>query len=164
MKVPSKPAVDIDALRYAIQKEYETVASEPQKGFHFHTGHSHTQRVGYNEEWLKGIPEGSIASFAGTGNPFSRGELRPGEQVVDVGCGPGIVVQKAVSENAKESIDLWTVCIAGALLKAKLEATVLAVGFKDFEVTWRAPIYEDAPQKSSAQNFGTLGVNFRAIK
>jgi len=90
MKVPSKPAVDIDALRDAIQEEYETVASEPQKGFHFHTGHSHTQRVGYDEEWLKGIPEGSIASFAGTGNPFSLGELRPGEQVVDVGCGAGI--------------------------------------------------------------------------
>ena len=90
MKVPSKPAVDIDALRDAIQEEYETVASEPKKGFHFHTGHSHTQRVGYNEDWLKGVPEGSIASFAGTGNPFSLGELRPGEQVVDVGCGAGI--------------------------------------------------------------------------
>ena len=79
MKVPSKPAVDIDALREAIQEEYETVACEPQKGFHFHTGRSHTQRVGYNEEWLEGVPEGSIASFAGTGNPFSLGELRPGE-------------------------------------------------------------------------------------
>ena len=38
MKVPNKPAVDIDALREAIQEEYETVACEPQKGFHFHTG------------------------------------------------------------------------------------------------------------------------------
>ncbi len=57
MKVPSKPAVDIDALREAIQEEYETVACEPQKGFHFHTGRSHTQRVGYNEEWLEGVPE-----------------------------------------------------------------------------------------------------------
>lgn len=90
MKVPSKPAVDIDALREAIQEEYETVACEPQKGFHFHTGRSHTQRVGYNEEWLEGVPEGSIASFAGTGNPFSLGELRLGERVVDVGCGAGI--------------------------------------------------------------------------
>jgi arsenite methyltransferase len=37
-----------------------------------------------------GIPEASIESFAGTGNPFSLGTLRPGEHVVDVGCGAGI--------------------------------------------------------------------------
>ena len=44
----------------------------------------------YADEWLEGIPESSIESFAGTGNPFSLGELRPGERVVDVGCGAGI--------------------------------------------------------------------------
>jgi ubiquinone/menaquinone biosynthesis C-methylase UbiE len=36
------------------------------------------------------VPEESIASFAGTGNPFSLGILRTGEHVVDVGCGAGI--------------------------------------------------------------------------
>ena len=49
MTISSKPAVDIDVLRDAIQKENETVASEPQKGFHFHTGHSHTQQRGMAE-------------------------------------------------------------------------------------------------------------------
>jgi arsenite methyltransferase len=44
----------------------------------------------YAEEWLEGIAESSIESFAGTGNPFSLGELRGGERVVDVGCGAGI--------------------------------------------------------------------------
>jgi arsenite methyltransferase len=37
-----------------------------------------------------GIPEASIESFAGTGNPFSLGTLEPGDHVVDVGCGAGI--------------------------------------------------------------------------
>ena len=31
-----------------------------------------------------------MASFAGTGNPFSIGVLQAGERVVDVGCGAGI--------------------------------------------------------------------------
>ena len=30
-------------------------------------------------------PESSIASFAGTGNPFSLGVLEEGEWVVDIG-------------------------------------------------------------------------------
>jgi ubiquinone/menaquinone biosynthesis C-methylase UbiE len=46
--------------------------------------------LAYDDAWLDGIPEDSIASFAGTGNPFSLGALRPGEHVVDVGCGAGI--------------------------------------------------------------------------
>jgi arsenite methyltransferase len=44
----------------------------------------------YKEEWLAGLPETAVESFAGTGNPFSLGKIRPGEQVVDVGCGAGI--------------------------------------------------------------------------
>ena len=33
-----EPALDVDALRQAIQEEYAEVASHPEKGFHFHTG------------------------------------------------------------------------------------------------------------------------------
>ena len=31
------PAVDLDTLRQEIRKEYAEVASNPTKGFHFHT-------------------------------------------------------------------------------------------------------------------------------
>jgi len=82
--------IDQQQLRDAISKEYEAVASEPNKGYHFHTGRPLAAILDYKEEWLAGIPEGSIESFAGTGNPFSMGELKPGECVVDVGCGAGI--------------------------------------------------------------------------
>jgi SAM-dependent methyltransferase len=83
-------ALDLGQLREAIQEEYAAVALEPQQGFHFHTGRRLAALLGYRDEWLRGIPEGTIESFAGTGNPFSLGELRSGEHVVDVGCGAGI--------------------------------------------------------------------------
>jgi ubiquinone/menaquinone biosynthesis C-methylase UbiE len=44
----------------------------------------------YEDTWLEDIPERSIESFAGTGNPFRLGALKPGEQVVDVGSGAGM--------------------------------------------------------------------------
>ncbi|HUF90360.1 MAG TPA: methyltransferase domain-containing protein [Gemmatimonadota bacterium] len=88
---PAAPIdLDVDELRAAIRAEYETVALDPGRGFHFHTGRPLAAIVGYAEEWLEGIPESAIESFAGTGNPFSLGALASGERVVDVGSGGGI--------------------------------------------------------------------------
>lgn len=86
----AETGLDRDALRQAIQEEYEVVAADPGRGFHFHTGRPLAALLGYRSEWLDGVPEASIESFAGTGNPFSMGELQPGECVVDVGSGAGI--------------------------------------------------------------------------
>jgi len=41
---------------------------------------------------------------------------------------------------------------------------VKAAGFRDFAVTWKAPVFEGAPQTSSAAAFGTVGINFKARK
>lgn len=82
--------LDVDGLRRAIQEEYTLVAAEPERGFHFHTGRRLAEILAYDDEWLDAVPEATIASFAGTGNPFSLGPLTAGEHVVDVGCGAGI--------------------------------------------------------------------------
>ena len=84
------PEVDLEGLRCEIRKEYAEVATNPSKGYHFHTGRPLARMLGYAEEWLEHVPEPSIASFAGTGNPFAVGSIRPGERVVDVGSGGGI--------------------------------------------------------------------------
>jgi SAM-dependent methyltransferase len=94
MAIPgaAKPVegLDIEGLRHAIQEEYAAVATDPGRGFHFHTGRPLARLLGYHAAWLDGVPEGTIASFAGTGNPFSLGDLAADERVVDVGCGAGI--------------------------------------------------------------------------
>ena len=42
--------------------------------------------------------------------------------------------------------------------------SVVMAGFVDFEITWRKDVFAGAPQESSAANFGTVGINFRARK
>ena len=88
MQTEALPA--LDTLRHAIQEEYAAVALDPGRGFHFHTGRHLAALLGYDESWLAAVPEASIAAFAGTGNPFRLGALKPDERVVDVGCGAGI--------------------------------------------------------------------------
>lgn len=40
----------------------------------------------------------------------------------------------------------------------------MAAGFVNFEITWRGDVFSEAPQASSAADFGTLGITFRARK
>lgn len=81
--------LDMEELRASIREEYSAVAKEPERGFHFHTGRKLANILGYLDEWLEWLPSSAIESMAGTGNPFSLGELKPGEYVVDCGSGAG---------------------------------------------------------------------------
>jgi arsenite methyltransferase len=126
--------LDVEVLREAIQGEYAEVAANPQKGFHFHTGRPLARMLEYADEWLIGIPESSIESFAGTGNPFSLGELRPGERVVDVGCGAGIdsliAARKAGPDGQVIGVDMTPSMLEKARQGAK-EAGLRNVEFRE---------------------------------
>jgi SAM-dependent methyltransferase len=89
MQPISTPDVDIETLRCEIRKEYAEVASDPEKGFHFHTGRPAAEMLGYADAWVDALPASAVESFAGTGNPFSLGEIKAGEHVVDIGSGAG---------------------------------------------------------------------------
>ncbi len=126
--------LDLESLRAAIQGEYEQVALEPERGFHFHTGRPLARLLGYPEEWLAGLPETSIESFAGTGNPFSLGELKPGERVVDMGSGAGIdslIAAKMVGPIGQViGVDM-TPAMLNKARRAAAEAGLTNVEFRD---------------------------------
>ena len=44
----------------------------------------------YSEEELTALPSGAVDWALGVGNPVSHAELKPGEIVLDVGCGAGL--------------------------------------------------------------------------
>jgi len=114
--------LDIDALRHAIQEEYSTVATTPEQGFHFHTGRPLARLLGYDDRWLDGVPEATIASFAGTGNPFAVGELQPGECVLDVGCGAGIdsiIAARMVAPGEVVGVDMTPAMLERARASAR---------------------------------------------
>jgi SAM-dependent methyltransferase len=84
------PGISPETLRAAIRKEYASVAQDPGKGYHFHTGWAAASRLGYRVADVAGVPAATLDSFAGTGNPFAAGPIHPGETVVDVGSGAGL--------------------------------------------------------------------------
>jgi len=125
--------LDVDALRQAIQEEYTLVAVNPGGDFHFHTGRRLAAILAYDDEWLDGVPEATIASFAGTGNPFSLGRIAEGEHVLDVGCGAGIdsiiAARMVGATGAVIGVDMTPAMLEKARKSAK-EADVHNVDFR----------------------------------
>lgn len=115
--------LDREELRRAIRDEYAVVATEPATGFHFHTSRPLASMLGYESAWLEGIPAATIASFAGTGNPFALGVLNEGEYVVDVGSGAGIdslIASRMVGPSGRvRGIDMTTEMLERASASAR---------------------------------------------
>jgi SAM-dependent methyltransferase len=130
------PGLDVDELRLAIQHEYAVVATEPERGFHFHTGRPLARLLGYEERWLDGVSEATIASFAGTGNPFSMGELRRGETVVDVGCGAGIDSLIAAKMVGPEGRVVGVDMTPAMLERARASAAAMGVRNAEFRLAF----------------------------
>ena len=135
------PAIFIETLRAEVSREYAGVALNPELGFHFHTGRTLTAKLDYRLEWLEGLPEEAIESFAGMGNTFDLGLLHSKEKVVDAGCGAGLdclIAAKMVgSEGEVIGIDMTKEMIDKASSNAR------ATGVKN--VTFKQGVFEELP-------------------
>jgi rhodanese-related sulfurtransferase len=115
------------------QDKYTEVAKTPEQGFHFHTGRPLALMLGYAEDDIDRLPAGAVESFAGTGNPFSMGTLRPGETVLDIGCGAGFdsfIAARQVGETGRViSIDMTEAMLSKAAAGAR-EAGIPNIEFR----------------------------------
>src|SRR5829696_5973644 len=117
--------LDVDQLRSAVQDEYTEVASCPWKGFHFHIGRFLADRLGYPAERVEWLPDSLIESFAGVGNPFSWGDLAPGETVIDLGSGPGFDALLAAQMVGRDGRVIGVDMTPAMLSKARGNALLL---------------------------------------
>lgn len=76
-------------LRDAVKDRYRSVAERPDGQFPYPVGRASARRLGYAPEWLGAVPDRVVEHFIGVGNPFDIRQPRPGERVLDVGCGCG---------------------------------------------------------------------------
>jgi arsenite methyltransferase len=73
----------------AVKLMYTSVANQPEKEFHFPTGRSACEFVGYPKEQLDQIVPTALESFAGVGYPFTANVIEEGCTVLDIGAGAG---------------------------------------------------------------------------
>jgi SAM-dependent methyltransferase len=89
--MPEHTAADrANELRAAVRQRYAAVAREPRGQFPYPVGLESLARLGYAPESISGVPRELAARFVGVGNPFVGRLPRPGERVLDVGCGCGV--------------------------------------------------------------------------
>ncbi len=124
--------VAVQILRDEVQREYTEVANNPTRGFHFNTGLAATQITEYDPELVNRIPESVVASFAGMGNPFSLGELGPGEHVVDVGAGAGLDTLIAGEMVGLDGRVIGVDMTAAMIEKARAAATDMGIDQVEF--------------------------------
>jgi ubiquinone/menaquinone biosynthesis C-methylase UbiE len=81
--------LDTAELTERVKGMYQEVALHPDHEFHFETGRSLAERLGYPAADLDRIPAASIDSFAGVGYFLDLAAIAPGEVVLDLGSGSG---------------------------------------------------------------------------
>jgi arsenite methyltransferase len=83
-------AEDRKKIEEGIRGKYAKVAVNPEGLFSYPTGRAGLETLKYDPDILQALPESALESFCGVGNPFSIGEIREGESVLDIGCGGGV--------------------------------------------------------------------------
>jgi arsenite methyltransferase len=137
--------VDAVVLREEVKSKYRAVAINPHSGYHFHTGRPLAHRLGYDDAVVARMPDSAIEAFAGVGNPFSQGELRPGERVIDLGSGGGFDCFVAAEQVGAKGRVVGVDMTDEMLQRSRAAASAMGIG----NVGFRQGVIEDLPVETA---------------
>jgi len=78
-----------EQIFHAVKDMYTNVAEKPETSFHFPTGRSICEILGYPAEQLDVVPDTALESFAGVGYPHRCNVIEAGDVILDIGAGAG---------------------------------------------------------------------------
>jgi arsenite methyltransferase len=79
-----------EAIRAEVRELFDRIARAPRRYDRTPIGPASAIARGYDPHEVDALPASLTESFCGVGNPLSLGEVRPGEVVLDLGCGAGL--------------------------------------------------------------------------
>jgi SAM-dependent methyltransferase len=139
--IGSGAPVDAGKLRDEVSKKYRAVALDPHGDYHFHTGRALAARLGYDSAIVDPMPDAAVESFAGVANPFSMGDLSPGDRVVDAGSGAGFDCFVAAHQVGPEGRVVGIDMTQEMLVKSRATARDMSLEHVEF----REGLLEDMP-------------------
>ena len=158
-------AQDRKKIEEGIRGKYAKVAVNPEGLFSYPTGRAGLESLKYDSGILQALPESALESFCGVGNPFSIGEIREGESVLDIGSGGGVDTMVAAImvgpagrvvgvEMSSEMIERARQNLGMTNLKntSFLESSAEDLPFpdKDFDVVISSGVFNLIPEKPKA--------------
>lgn len=103
-------SLDTDKLEREVKSMYRDVATSADAEFHFETGRELAERLGYDPEDLKYVPDAAIDAFAGVGYYFDLLPVEAGDGLLDLGSGSGmdsfVAALQVTETGAVQGIDM----------------------------------------------------------
>ena len=121
-----------DQLESSVRRRFAGLARDPAAEKRFPVGPQSAKRLGYFASEIDALPPAATESFSGVGNPLTVGDLKPGQTVLDVGCGAGMDSILAARRVAPRGRVIGVDLVAEMLDKARRNAAAAGVTNTDF--------------------------------
>jgi arsenite methyltransferase len=121
-------------IKAAVEARFAALACNPAEEKQFPVGPDSAKRLGYAAHDIDALPVTATESFAGVGNPFARGALRPDQVVLDLGCGAGMDSLLAALLVGSAGYVIGVDTVEAMLAKARRSAAAVGLSNLDFRL------------------------------